>query len=342
MILIDNVSKTYIQDRRRVEAVKNASLHIAKGEIFGVIGYSGAGKSSLLRCINFLEKPTSGTIKVGGIDLASLNDRQLRTVRRKIGMIFQGFNLLASSNVFQNVAAPLQLAGVPKKEIQQRVKELLDLVGLQDKAKAYPSQLSGGQKQRVAIARALANDPEILLCDEATSALDPQTTDSILELLLDINRKYNITIVLITHEMHVIKKICDRVAVMENGVIVEQGTVLELFSNPKTQTTRNFIKSVFDTDLPEALLRKFKERRSPGQVLRVSFIGDSVTEPVIADLTARFTLKPSILYGNITQVKETVFGSLLLQILGDAHTIEQGILYLKEQGLNVEVIEHVE
>jgi D-methionine transport system ATP-binding protein len=341
MIVIEHVNKTYEQGRRRVEAVKDASLHIERGEIFGIIGYSGAGKSSLLRCINFLEKPTSGTIKVNGIDMASLDDRQLRTVRRKIGMIFQNFNLLSSSNVYQNVAAPLQLTHVPKKRIDQRVKELLELVGLQDKAKSYPSQLSGGQKQRVAIARALANDPEILLCDEATSALDPQTTDSILDLLLDINRKYNITIVLITHEMHVIKKICDRVAVMENGTIVEQGTVLELFSEPKTQTTRNFIKSVFDAELPEPLLRKFREQNVSGQIVRVTFVGDAAAEPVIADLTVRFSLRPSMLYGNITQIKDTVFGCLLLKLLGDPQTIGQGIAYLNSRGLNVEVVDIV-
>lgn len=198
MISINHVSKTYEQNGCRVEAVKDANLHIGRGEIFGVIGYSGAGKSSLLRTINFLEKPSSGTIQVNGADMASLNDRELRAMRRKIGMIFQNFNLLSSSTVFQNVAAPLQLAGVPKQQIVHRVGELLDLVGLKDKEKSYPSELSGGQKQRVAIARALANEPEILLSDEATSALDPQTTDSILDLLLDINRKYHITIVLIT------------------------------------------------------------------------------------------------------------------------------------------------
>ncbi|MFE5322559.1 methionine ABC transporter ATP-binding protein [Paenibacillus sp. NPDC056579] len=341
MIQIEHVYKTYEQEGRKVEAVKDANLHVQKGEIFGVIGYSGAGKSSLIRCINFLERPTSGSIRIKGVDLATLNDPALRAARRNIGMIFQNFNLLTSSTVYQNVAAPLQLAKAPKAQIDSKVMSLLELVGLKDKAQAYPSQLSGGQKQRVAIARALANDPEILLCDEATSALDPQTTDSILDLLLDINRKYNITIVLITHEMHVIKKICDRVAVMENGIIVEQGTVLDLFSNPQTATTKNFIKNVFDADLPPVLQSKFKEEQAPGHIIRVYFIGDSVTEPVIAELTERFSLKPSILYGNITQIKDTIFGGLLLKILGEPEAIHEGIAFLQSQGLKVEVLDYV-
>lgn len=322
--------------------MKNTNLHIQKGEIFGIIGYSGAGKSSLLRCINFMEQPTSGSVRVNGTDLAALNEQQLRMVRRKIGMIFQNFNLLMSSTVYQNVAAPLELAGVPKKQAAARVKELLALVGLEDKASSYPAQLSGGQKQRVAIARALANDPEILLCDEATSALDPQTTDSILNLLLDIHRAYGITIVLITHEMYVVKKICDRVAVMEAGEVVEQGAVLDLFTKPQTETTKKFIKSVLDVELPNELLKPLRSGKNAGQLLRVSFLGDTVTDPILADLTLQFKLRPSILYGNITKVKDTVFGCLIIHLPGDASVIQKGIAYMLANGMQVEAVDYAQ
>lgn len=342
LIELRNVSKTFEQKGVRVEAVKQANIQIHKGEIFGVIGYSGAGKSSLLRCINYLEKPTSGSIQINGVEMSQLNENDLRMMRRKIGMIFQHFNLLSSGTVYQNVAAPLQLAKVPRKMIDAKVRELLELVGLEDKEKSYPRQLSGGQKQRVAIARALANDPEILLCDEATSALDPQTTESILDLLLDINRKYEITIVLITHEMHVIKKICDRVAVMDNGRIVEQGSVIDLFYSPQTNTSRKFIQGVFDMEIPELLLSKLRNSGKTSLLLRASFIGESVTEPVLADLTAKYGLRPSIIYGNITQIKESIFGMLVLHITGDRVIIENGIRFLKEQNLKIEVIQDVE
>ncbi|WP_127573043.1 methionine ABC transporter ATP-binding protein [Paenibacillus xylaniclasticus] len=340
MIELDNVSKVYHQDKRKIEAVKNASLHIKKGEIVGVIGYSGAGKSTLIRCVNYLEKPTEGKIRINGVELGSLNESQLRAVRRKIGMIFQNFNLLSSSTVFENIAAPLRLIKTPRQEIKKKVRELLELVDLKDKENVFPSQLSGGQKQRVAIARALASDPEILLCDEATSALDPQTTDSILDLLLEINRKYNITIALITHEMHVIKKICDRVAIMENGEIVEQGRVLDVFSNPQKPITRSFIKSIFDVQLPERLLHQIRDEKLPGKLLQISFIGDNASEPILANLVTEFKLLPSILYGNITQVKETTFGTLIVRVAGDESSIEAGIAYLAKQQLRIEVIEH--
>nr|WP_321166149.1 methionine ABC transporter ATP-binding protein [Bacillus sp. FJAT-28004] len=337
---MENVSKTYQQGKQNVHAVKDANLHIHKGEIFGIIGYSGAGKSTLLRCINFLERPTAGSVRVKDTELALLSEQQLRIMRRKIGMIFQNFNLLMSSTVYQNIASPLMLTGAPKKQIEARVNELLSLVGLSDKSDIYPAQLSGGQKQRVAIARALANEPEILLCDEATSALDPQTTDSILNLLLDIHRSYGITIVLITHEMYVVKKICDRVAVMEDGVIVEQGSVLELFTNPQTDTTRKFTKSVFDVDLPQELLHKANLPAVPRHLLRISFIGETVSEPILADLTLRYQLRPSILYGNITKIKDTVFGFLLISLPGESAAIEEGIAYMVQSGMQVEVLEH--
>lgn len=340
MIQLDHISKVFIQDKRKVEAVKDVTLNIEKGEIFGIIGFSGAGKSTLIRCINFLERPTQGTVHINGVDLASLNKADLLNTRRRIGMIFQNFNLLSSMNVFDNVAAPLHLVRTPKSDVSKKVDELLKLVGLQDKKKAYPHQLSGGQKQRVAIARALASDPEILLCDEATSALDPQTTDSILNLLLEINRKYHITIALITHEMHVIKKICDRVAVMENGEVVESGKVLDIFSNPQMPITKNFIKSIFDVNLPEQLWRKIQDEKNPGKILRISFVGEQSGDPILADLAIKYKLHPNILYGNITQVKDTTFGCLIIRVTGDSASIEAGIDELKKQQLRIEVIEH--
>jgi len=340
MIQLKNVSKTFIQEKRKIEAVKDVTLNIEKGEIFGIIGYSGAGKSTLIRCINFLEKPTEGTVYIDGINLASLSNTGLLNTRRKIGMIFQNFNLLSSMNVFDNVAAPLHLVRTPKSEVTSKVDELLKLVGLQNKKDAYPHQLSGGQKQRVAIARALASDPEILLCDEATSALDPQTTDSILNLLLEINRKYHITIALITHEMHVIKKICDRVAIMENGEVVESGKVLDIFSNPQKPITKSFIESIFDVNLPEQLWKKIKDEKTPGKILRISFVGEQSGEPILANLALKYKLHPNILYGNITQVKDTTFGCLIIRVTGDEASINAGIVELKEQQLRIEVIEH--
>lgn len=256
MIYIKNLTKVYYSDSGNVKALDQINLHIKKGEIFGIIGLSGAGKSTLLRCINMLEKPTSGSVEIDSVEMTSLSHNELKEMRRKIGMIFQHFNLLTSRNVRGNVAFPLEIAGVDKKIINQRVERLLDMVGLSDKVDSFPSQLSGGQKQRVGIARALANDPKVLLSDEATSALDPQITLSILNLLNDINKKLGITIVLITHDMNVIKQICNSVAVIENGRVVEQGSLLEVFTNPKSDTAKNFLKSVILSDLPLELKEK--------------------------------------------------------------------------------------
>ncbi|OEF99407.1 methionine ABC transporter ATP-binding protein [Vulcanibacillus modesticaldus] len=244
MIKLNNVQKIYDNNKQRVTALKNINLEIKSGEIYGIIGYSGAGKSTLIRLINMLENPTAGEIWVNGQRMDRLNNEKLRLARQKIGMIFQNFNLLSSRTVRQNIAFPLEIAGYPKEKIDKRVSELIKLVGLTERADAYPSELSGGQKQRVGIARALANNPEVLLSDEATSALDPKTTESILNLLWEINRKFGITIILITHEMHVIKKICHRVAVIDGGEIVEEGPVTEVFGNPKKEITKEFVKQV--------------------------------------------------------------------------------------------------
>jgi D-methionine transport system ATP-binding protein len=340
LISVRNVEKIYGSGDNAVHAIKNANFEVAKGEIFGVIGFSGAGKSSLIRCINLLERPSSGSVVVNGIDLTQLSANELRKARRKIGMIFQHFNLLSSSTVFDNVAAPLKLSNAPKDVIQKKVTELLEVVGLSHRAQAYPSQLSGGQKQRVAIARALANDPEILLCDEATSALDPQTTESILDLLLDINRKYNLTIMLITHEMHVVKKICDRVAVMEEGRIVEMGSVLDIFSRPQTNTTKNFIRNIFDDQLPSGFLERVQH--APGsRIVRLTFIGENTEQPVLAELTEKFHLKPNIMFGHITQIKDTTFGYLVISMNGEAAVLDQALQYVEDRGIRTEVIHHV-
>ena len=288
MIKLSNIRKTYDGS---TYALQGINLDIAKGEIYGIIGKSGAGKSTLIRCINMLEAPTAGEVVVDGLNLTKMADNQLRLARKDIGMIFQHFNLLSSATVYENVAFPLKLSGKSAKEIQDKVLPLLELVGLESKKDQYPAQLSGGQKQRVGIARALANNPKVLLCDEATSALDPQTTKSILDLLKDINQSLQLTIVLITHEMQVIKEICDKVAVIENGKIIEQGPVIDIFSKPQQETTRDFISAIINHDLPEIFQgTEFSpEPINNGHlVLRISFMGHSTEEPIIAGLIRRF------------------------------------------------------
>lgn len=336
MIELKNINKTFTVGKTKVEALKNINLNVSEGEIFGVIGFSGAGKSTLLRMINLLEKPTSGEVNVKGKNLLTLNERELRNVRKKIGIIFQQFNLLASRNVFDNVAEILRMNHVPKKEIGQKVEELLLLVGLEDKANQYPANLSGGQKQRVGIARALAMDPEILLCDEATSALDPLTTDSILELLLDINKKLGLTIVLITHEMDVIKKTCDRVAVMENGEVIEQGTVVDVFSNPLEATTKSFLRNLYDDTITEDMLVKLRES-GHSYILRLAFRGESALDPVLNVISSRYSVITNIVHGSITYLKGTPLGILLVHISGDEANLKQAISYLKDAVYHVDV-----
>lgn len=335
MIKITDLRKVFHTGSGQVVALDGVSLHVKKGEIFGIIGLSGAGKSTLVRCINMLERPTSGKVEIDGVDMGSLGPRELRVARREIGMIFQHFNLLWSRTVYGNVAFPLEIAGYPEEKIRKRVMELLDLVGLAEKVNAYPSQLSGGQKQRVGIARALANNPKVLLCDEATSALDPQTTQSILELLKDINQKFNLTIVIITHEMNVIKEICDTVAVIENAKIVETGPVIEVFTKPKTATARRFINTVINIDVPEAVVLK---QNNGGRLLRITFLGEVASQPVLSNLVSDFNLKTNILYGNIDHIKDQIVGTLTVQLLGDDGDIDKGIAYLKSLNLEVEVM----
>jgi D-methionine transport system ATP-binding protein len=340
LIQIEGLTKIYSAGGGEVLALDNVSLQVNKGEIFGIIGLSGAGKSTLIRCINMLEKPTAGNIRVDGQNISTLDKKELRAARQKIGMIFQQFNLLSSRTVFDNIMFPLEIAGVSPNIARKRVQDLLDLVGLNDKARVYPEQLSGGQKQRVGIARALANDPKILLSDEATSALDPQTTRSILKLLKDINKQLNLTILLITHDMNVIKETCDRVAVIDNSKIVEIGDVLSIFSNPGTPTSKSFINTIINKEIPEELLHRsfIKDASITSKLIRASFIGASAGEPVISGLVQKYDIKANILYGNIDRVKDTPFGNLTLELIGNPALMNQALDYLRDNGLEIEVL----
>jgi len=343
MIEIRNLQKVFRTGVQEVYALKDINLTIQAGEIFGIIGPSGAGKSTLVRCINMLERPSAGTVLVDGHDITKMNDNELRNMRRKIGMIFQHFNLLSSRTVFDNIAFPLEIAGVPKRQIKDKVAQLLELVGLQDRAQNYPAQLSGGQKQRVGIARALANDPKILLCDEATSALDPQTTKSILELLADINQKLGITMVVITHEMHVIKEICDRVAVISHGEIIEMGDVASVFTRPQTTLTREFVKTALNEDVAEKLVQDWLATANgfnEGPLIRIHFLGNIVGEPVISSLVRKFNVNANIIYAKIDKIKAIPFGTLILELTGNLANINAALQFLREQDLDVEVIAH--
>ncbi len=340
MIDIRNLTKEFAGIGQKVLALDDVSLTVKKGEIFGIIGLSGAGKSTLIRCINMLEQPTKGQIFVDGQEITALDQHKLRRARQKMGMIFQHFNLLSSRTVFNNVLLPLEIAGVETGVANKRVAELLELVGLTDKALVYPAQLSGGQKQRVGIARALANDPKVLLSDEATSALDPQTTLSILELLRDINRQLNLTILLITHDMNVIKEVCDRVAVIDEARIVEIGDVLRIFSKPRTSTAHSFISTMVNRDIPAELWRnsQLENGQAGSKLIRVSFIGEAAGRPVISSMIKKYDIDANILYGNIDRIKDTPFGNLTLEIRGDPAALTKAMDYLNSRGLEVEVL----
>lgn len=339
MILLKNVLKKYKTASGSLTAVQDANLTIRKGEIFGIIGYSGAGKSTMIRLLNGLEKPTSGTVQVSGYDISTIKGKELRQARQKISMIFQHFNLLWSRTVEENIAFPLEIAGVGKEARQKRVSELVEMVGLKGREKAYPSQLSGGQKQRVGIARALANNPEVLLCDEATSALDPETTDAILDLLLDINEKLGITVVLITHEMHVIRKICHRVAVMEAGQIVEQGNVLDVFQSPKADITKKFVSQVTESaEHKESISQMLDDPNS--QLIQLTFVGKKAEQPVISHLIRTFDVDVNIVHGNISATKSGPYGTLIVRIAGNEENINRAIQYLDGEDVKSEVIQH--
>ncbi|WP_090822739.1 methionine ABC transporter ATP-binding protein [Paenibacillus sp. yr247] len=339
MIHIENLQKVYEDIPGHVPAIQQIHLQINRGEIFGIIGHSGAGKSTLLRCVNLLERPSSGTIQIDGEEMTRLDSRQLQAKRRKIGMIFQHFNLLSSSTVAENIAFPLKLAGMEQAKIQARIQELLDLVGLQEHANKYPNQLSGGQKQRVGIARALANHPDILLCDEATSALDPQTTKAILALLLDINQKLGITILLITHEMQVIRAICDRVAVMEKGLIVETGKVLDVFLKPQHPVTKDFVGQVSDFSTSSGNDQGIIQSDRHGTLIRITYIGEQTYEPILFETVKSTNVSFAILQGTISSMKSVPYGQLVVELTGGhQEEIASVIAKLEQEGIDVEVL----
>ncbi|SDY00344.1 methionine ABC transporter ATP-binding protein [Salimicrobium album] len=337
MISIKGLSKVFRTKDQDVHAVNDLEATIDSGEIFGVIGYSGAGKSTFIRLLNRLEDPSGGTINIDDREISSLSKGDLRLARQDMGMIFQHFNLLWSRTVEDNIAFPLEIAGVPKEERKERVDELVELVGLGGRGTSYPSQLSGGQKQRVGIARALANRPKVLLCDEATSALDPETTDSILDLLVDINAKLGLTIVLITHEMHVIRKICHRVAVMEDGKIVEEGDVLDVFLRPKQKVTKRFVDQVMGDPDRESSLSLIKEEYPLGEVAQLHFVGERTHQALISEVSRKFQVDVNVLHGKITQTQKGAYGTLIVHLEGEKEEIERALTYVRETSVEVEV-----
>ena len=341
MIELQSIVKDFNVKGGNVHAVRDVSIKIDDGEIFGIIGFSGAGKSTLVRCINLLEKPTSGKVIIDGRDLTAMDEKQLREERKKIGMIFQHFNLMRARTVYGNIAFPLKKSGLSKEEKDKKIMSLLNLVGLEDKKDAYPSQLSGGQKQRVAIARALANDPKVLLCDEATSALDPQTTKSILHLLKQVNETLGITIVVITHEMAVVKDICDRVAIMELGRVVEEGTTEDVFVHPKEKVTRDFIGTASNVDKIYELIDQGNDltKLEKGEkMVMLTYSANNAGTPVISYLAEAFNVTANIIYGNIDILKGKTIGKLVVTLSGEPENLEKALAYIKEQKVELEVI----
>ena len=341
MIRLENISKEFVVDGKTVHAVKDVTIEIAKGQIFGIIGFSGAGKSTLVRCINLLERPTSGKVFLEDTELTALPYKKLREAIQKIGMIFQSFNLMPSRTVYENIELPLKHNGYPKDKRKQRIEELLSLVELSDKGNNYPSQLSGGQKQRVAIARALAGEPKVLLCDEATSALDPKTTSQILALLKRLNQELKLTIVIITHQMSVVKDICDRAAVMEQGEVIEQGYVYDLFSNPKTKLTKSFMEtannfgSFFDILDEKGSLADVADGT---HIYLLTYTGDAAGKALMSEIYKKFTVESNILYGNIDYIKGKPLGKLAVNLTGDKDKIEEAVEYIKNSGVQLEVL----
>lgn len=342
MIEFKNVNKEYTHKGKTINALSNINLTIEAGEVFGVVGQSGAGKSTLIRCANFLETPTSGDVLVAGENLQNLSAKQLREKRHQIGMIFQHFNLLSARTVFENIALPLELTGAGKDKIKNRVNELLELTGLSDKDKHYPAQLSGGQKQRVAIARALATQPKVLLCDEATSALDPETTDSILQLLKTINQQLGITILLITHEMEVVKKICHKVALIQGGFLVEHTSIDRFFTAPQSDAGKQFVAQALSLKIPEYIQAKLKPKPSKGEnpLIKVLYHGEKTYTPLISHLSRDFSVDINIVEAHVEQIRHTTLGALLIEIIGEQSATEKAVNYLQTQA-NIEVIGYV-
>lgn len=339
MIRFEKITHKYTHHQQSITAVDAASLHIKSGEIFGIIGPSGAGKSTLLRCANYLEKPTEGNVIVDGINLATLSKQDLRAFRQHIGMIFQHFNLLSSRTLYDNIALPLKIAGKSKDDIKKTILPLLELTQLTDKQFNYPSQLSGGQKQRVAIARALVNKPKILLSDEATSALDPQTTHAILQLLRKINKELGVTILLITHEMDVAREICDRIAIMEDGKIIEESNVVEFFVQPKTELAKRFIKQYTLEHLPETIRERLSTEGFP--LWRLSFLGKAAEEPLIAELIQKYHLNINVLQSNIEPLRDQIMGTMIVKAEGNQQQIFEGQEFLISKGVFLETIGYV-
>ncbi|KST51427.1 methionine ABC transporter ATP-binding protein [Enterococcus durans] len=342
MIELQNISVRFHQKDKVIQAVEDVDLFIEKGDVYGIVGYSGAGKSTLVRVMNLLQKPTEGKVIINQTDLGKLSAKELRKERKSIGMIFQHFNLMENRTIFDNVDFSLKYTGKSKQERRQKVSELLELVGLEEKTSAYPNQLSGGQKQRVAIARALANEPKVLLCDEATSALDPKTTHQILALLKELNRKLGLTIVLITHEMQVVKEVCNKVAVMEDGKIVEKGSSVQIFSHPQEALTKDFIRTA--THLDQALEtiighRAFAEQITNKWLVELSYVGNQTNEPLIAQLYSKYQVTANILYGNVELLQETPLRSLIVTLAGETNQRQKALDYLIRLGVRVNVLQ---
>lgn len=342
MIELKNINKTFLdKDGNNFYAAKDVSISISDGEIFGIIGFSGAGKSTVVRCINLLGRPESGSVIVNGKDFLSLSEKELRIERKKIGMIFQHFNLMPSRTVFENVAFPLKHSGLSKTEVKEKVRSLLELVELSEKESNYPSQLSGGQKQRVAIARALANDPKILLCDEATSALDPTTTKQILNLLKKLRNQLGLTIVIITHQINVVKDICDKVAVMEKGVVVEQGEVFQIFANPKEEVTKRFIHSTTNLQKIEDLISENSPvvaLKSGEKVVRLSYLEKNVSEPLISTVSSKFGIILNIIFADIEIVQDAPVGGTVAIFSGEKEKIAEALDWLREKNVGIEIL----
>lgn len=344
MIDLKNIDVHFQSDEHVIKAVKNVSLTIERGDIYGVVGYSGAGKSTLVRTINLLQKPTNGSVHVNELDMLSLSPKELRLARKKIGMIFQHFNLMNARTVSGNILYALRSSELSKEEKRLRVTELLELVGLSDKQDAYPSQLSGGQKQRVGIARALANDPEVLLCDEATSALDPKTTTDILKLLKELNQKLGLTIVLITHEMDAIKEICNKVAVMEDGEIIEEGSIVKIFTEPENSLTQEFIQTALGINqaLKKLSLQKdLMDLSSNSQVAQLAFKEGSASQPFIKEVYERFRIGTNIVYGNVEILSDEIIGYLVVIFTGEYDALQETYQFLEENNISVDLLEHV-
>lgn len=333
MIQFMDISKTFQTKKDTIHALNHVSLTIDDGDVFGIIGFSGAGKSTLLRMVNALEVPTTGHVEIDGKNIDALSHKELRGVRKKIGMVFQQFNLLESKSVYDNIAIPLRLNKADTVQIRNTVMKLLQFVNLEDKADVYPGQLSGGQKQRVGIARALATNPSILLCDEATSALDPETTDNILQLLERINKELHITILIVTHEIQVIQRICNKVAVMEHGQVVEQGSVLDVFSNPQQNITKRFIQSVIPDTIPNTVIEKIRAQKDNYKIVKVRFLGDKATDNVLYEINQTFDVQMNVLFASVNELQKNVLGIFILQIIGTDTAIQHVMDYIDNKGL---------